>query len=90
MTDKFLDLRHRVHYSLRFSRSEGVNGFHKTDEGIIKFVGTTPNAVNNELDFRDVIYNLVRINTIKRRRILTLKTLNYHYFFFSYIILIGF
>ena len=61
MTDKFLDLRHCVHYSLRFSRSEGVNGFHKSDEGIIKFVETTPNAVNNELDFRDVIYNLVRI-----------------------------
>jgi len=42
MTEKFLDLRHRVHYSLRFSRSEGVNGFHKNDDGIIKFVGTTP------------------------------------------------
>ena len=65
MTEKFLDLRHRVHYPLRFSRSEGVNGFHKTDEGIIKFVGTTPNAVNNELDYRNVIYNLVRINTLK-------------------------
>ena len=51
MTDKFLDLRHQVHYSLRFSRSEGVNGFHKDQEGILKFVGTTINAVNNESCF---------------------------------------
>lgn len=65
MTDKFLDLRHRVHYPLRFSRSEGVNGFHKNDAGIIKFVGTTLNAVNNELDFRNSIYQLTRINTLK-------------------------
>lgn len=65
MTDKFLDLRHRVHYPLRFSRSEGVNGFYKNDDGIIKFVGTTPNAVNNELDFRNCIYHLTRIDTLK-------------------------
>ena len=48
---KFLDLRHQVHYSLRFFRSEGVNGFHKDQEGILKFVGTTINAVNNESCF---------------------------------------
>ena len=65
MTEKFLNLRHCVHYSLRFSRSEGVNGFHKNDDGIIKFVGTTPNAVNNELDFRNCIYHLTRIDTLK-------------------------
>lgn len=65
MTDKFLDLRHRVHYPLHFSRSEGVNGFHKNDIGIIKFIETTLNAVNNELDFRNYIYQLTRINTLK-------------------------
>ena len=55
MIDKFLGLRHYVHYPLRFSRSEEINGFHKKDEEIIKFVGTTFNAVNNELDFRNNI-----------------------------------
>ena len=65
MTDKFLDLRHQVHYSLRFSRSEGVNGFHKDHEGILKFVETTLNAVNNELNFRNSIYNLTRIESLK-------------------------
>ena len=65
MTDKYLDLRHRTHYPFRFSRSEGVNGFHKTSNGILKLVGTTSSAVNNELDLRNIIYNLTRINTLK-------------------------
>ena len=67
MSEKFLDLRHRVHYPLRFSRSEGINAFHKNQNGIIKFVGTTLNAVNNELDLRDCVYNLIRINTLKEQ-----------------------
>ena len=64
MTEKYLDLRHRKHYSLRFSRSECINGFHKTTS-ILNLVGTTLNAVNNELDLRNVIYHLTRINTLK-------------------------
>lgn len=65
MTEKFLDSRHRIHYSLRFSRSEGINGFHKTMESILKLIGTTPSAVNNELDLRNTTYHLTRINTLK-------------------------
>ena len=65
MTDKFLDSRHKVHYPLRFSRSEGINGFHKTSNSLLRLLGTTVNAINNELDLRNTIYNLTRINTLK-------------------------
>ena len=65
MTDKYLDLRHCVHYPLRFSRSEGINAFHKTEEGNLLFLGTTKNAVDNELDLRNTVYDLIRINTLK-------------------------
>ena len=44
----------------RFSRGESINGFHKTDVGVVKFVGTTLQAVENECDLRDTIFNLTR------------------------------
>lgn len=67
MTDKYLDSRRRIHYPLRLARSEGVNGFHKIDKSVLKFVGTTYSAVNNENNLRNSIYNLVRINTLKEQ-----------------------
>ena len=65
MTEKFLDKRCNVHYSARFSRSEGVNGFLKGDNGVLKLIGTTENAVNNEIQLRNTIYNLTRLINLK-------------------------
>ena len=65
MTDRFLDKRRYVNYVLRFSRGESINGFHKTDVGVIKFVGTTLQAVENEADLRNSIFNLTRWDNLK-------------------------
>ena len=55
----------KVNYVLRFSRGESINGFHKTDVGVIKFVGTTLQAVENEADLRNSIFNLTRWDNLK-------------------------
>ena len=65
MTEKFLDKRRNFNYMLRFSRSESINGFLKGSDGILKLIGTTPNAVNNELQLRNVVYNLTRFINLK-------------------------
>lgn len=65
MTEKFLDKRRRVHYDARFSRSECINGFLKGDNGVLKLIGTTETAVNNEIQLRNTIYNLTRLINLK-------------------------
>ena len=64
MTDRFLDKRRNIHYADRFSISEGINGNNKLD-GFLKFVATTPNAVDNECDLRNAGSNLVREINLK-------------------------
>lgn len=65
MTERFLDKRRNIHYKYRFSRSEGINGFLKGDNGVLKLIGTTDNAVNNEIQLRNTIYNLTRLINLK-------------------------
>ena len=44
-------------YIPRLSRWESINGFHKTDLGAVKFVGTTLQAAENEcyLEIQSII-----------------------------------
>ena len=63
MTDRFLDNGCNVNYKYRLSISESINGFYKTSNGIIKFIGTKRNAVDNECDLRNAIYNLTCFQT---------------------------
>lgn len=65
MTEKFLDKRSNTQYSYRFSRSEGINGFLKGDKGVLKLIGTTTTAINNEIQLRNTIYNLTRLVNLK-------------------------
>ena len=65
MTEQFLDKRRNIHYKSRFSISEGINGFLKGDNGVLKLIGTTDNAVNNEIQLRNTIYNLTRLINLK-------------------------
>ena len=65
MTEKFLNKRYKIHYKARFSRSEGINGFLKGDNGVLKLIGTTENAVDNEIQLRNTIYNLTRLINLK-------------------------
>ena len=65
MTEKFLNKRYKIHYKDYFSRSEGINGFLKGDNGVLKLIGTTENAVNNEIQLRNTIYNLSRLINLK-------------------------
>ena len=73
MTNKFLDKRHNIHYKSRFSRSESINGFLKGDDGILKLIGTTKYAVDNEIQLRNTIYNLTRLVNLTDIAYLTLK-----------------
>ena len=73
MTNKFLDKRHNIHYKSRFSRSESINGFLKGDDGILKLIGTTKYAVDNEIQLRNTIYNLTRLVNLTDTAYLTLK-----------------
>ena len=65
MTEKFLNKRYKIHYKARFSRSKGINSFLKGDNGVLKLIGTTENAVNNEIQLRNTIYNLTRLINLK-------------------------
>ena len=65
MTERFLDKRININYPQRFSRSEGINGFLKGDNGVLKLIGTTETAVNNEIQLRNTIYNLTRLINLK-------------------------
>lgn len=65
MTEKFLDKRCNIHYPASFSRSESINGFLNGDNGVLKLIGTTENAMNNETQLRNTIYNLTRLINLK-------------------------
>ena len=65
ITEKFLDKRRNIHYKFRFSRSEGINGFLKGDDGVLKLIATTETAINNEIQLRNTIYNLTRLINLK-------------------------
>lgn len=62
---KFLDKRRNIHYKTSFSRSEGNNGFLKGDNGVLKLIRTTENAVDNEIQLRIIIYNLTKLINLK-------------------------
>ena len=49
---------------IAFQEENLLMGF-KTDVGVVKFVGTTLQAVENECDLRDSIFNLKRWNNLK-------------------------
>ena len=64
-TEKYLKLRYRKIYSLRLSRSESINGYYKGSDGIYKLVGTTETAVNNEVNLKNALYNLIRYTNLR-------------------------
>ena len=79
MTNKFLDKRYKIHYQYHFSRSEGINGFLKGDVDILKLIGTTKNAVDNEIQLRNIIYNLTKFKLNKNYHFQLHKTLKKPY-----------
>ncbi len=60
-----LDKRRNINYPQRFSRNEGINGFLKGDNEVLKLIGTTETAVNNEIQLRNTIYNITRLINLK-------------------------
>lgn len=65
MTKKSLKQRYQKIYKHRFHCSEGINGFLKIKNGILKFIGTTTKAVQNELYLRGLYYNIIRKTNLK-------------------------
>ena len=64
-TKKFLQLRYRKIYAKRLSRSESINGYYKGSDGTYKLVGTTDSAVDNEVNLKNALYNLIRYTTLR-------------------------
>ena len=60
-----MDKRRNIYYPQRFSRSEGINGFLKGDNGILKLISTKETAVNNEIQLRNTLYNITRKINLK-------------------------
>ena len=59
MTERFHDKRRNINYKDRMPVSEGINAYSKP-EGSKTLVATTPNAVDNECDLRNAIFNSIR------------------------------
>ena len=64
-TEKFLNLRYRKIYAKRLSRSESINGYYKGSDGTYKLVGTTDSAVDNEVNLKNALYNLIRYTNLR-------------------------
>ena len=50
---------------LVFQEVKALMVFLKGDNGVLKLIGTTENAVNNEIQLRNTIYNLTRLINLK-------------------------
>ena len=65
MIEKLTNKRYKKIYQQRFFISEGINGFLKSTNGIFKLLCSSKNSVNNELQLRNTVYNLIRTVNLK-------------------------
>jgi hypothetical protein len=65
MTNKFTNKTYLKIYSPRFQVSESINGFLKTQNGVLLLSGSDINEISNEMHLRNAVYNLIRKNNLK-------------------------
>jgi len=65
MSDKFTNQKYLKIYSPRFQVSESINGFLKTQNGVLLLSGSDENEISNEIHLKNTVYNLTRIVNLK-------------------------
>jgi hypothetical protein len=60
MCNKFTNNRYLKIYSNRFQVSESINGYFKTQDGVLLLSGSDENEISNEMHLRNAVYNLKR------------------------------
>lgn len=66
MINKFTLKRYRKIYAKRFNKSESINGYFKSINGVYHLMGNNPTAIGNEVTLKSILYNLVRLTQLKR------------------------
>jgi len=65
MSNKFANETYLDIYSPRFQVSESINGFLKTQNGVLLLSGSDENEISNEMHLKNTVYNLTRIVNLK-------------------------
>ena len=65
MINKFTNKRYIKIYNKRFHYSEGINGYFKRKNGILYFMSSNKTGTQNELNLRNLCYNITRFVTLK-------------------------
>ena len=68
MINKFTLKRYKKIYTKRFNKSESINGYFKSINGVYHLMGNNPTAINNEVTIKSLLYNLVRLTQLKKTR----------------------
>ena len=68
MINKFTLKRYKKIYAKRFNKSESINGYFKSINGVYHLMGNNPTAINNEVTIKSLLYNLVRLTQLKKTR----------------------
>ena len=68
MINKFTLKKYRKIYAKRFNKSESINGYFKSINGVYHLIGNNPIAINNEVTIKSLLYNLVRLTQLKKTR----------------------
>lgn len=66
MINKFTLKKYRKIYAKRFNKSESINGYFKSINGVYHLMGNNPKAITNEVTIKSILYNLVRLNNLKK------------------------
>ena len=61
-------MKYRKIYAKRFNKSESINGYFKSINGVYHLIGNNPIAINNEVTIKSLLYNLVRLTQLKKTR----------------------
>ena len=65
LINKFTLKRYKKIYDERFNKSESINGYFKSINGVYHLMGNNPTAIRNEVTLKSTLYNLIRLVNIK-------------------------
>lgn len=65
MINKFTNKRYLKIFNKRFHCSEGINGYLKRKNGVLYFMASNKTAAQNELNMRNLCYNITRFVKLK-------------------------
>jgi hypothetical protein len=65
MCNKFTNTKYLNIYSPRFQVSESINGYLKTQDGVLLLSGSDENEISNEMHLRAAVYNIKHKTNLK-------------------------